>query len=176
MLFSGTYFSASGTTTSLVFSVKIRVTFLICSISKYWHTAHPSIAISLNSILTECPAMSHRFHRNTSLCGISIPCQCITSATFFKLYLICCCSVAQSCLTLCDPMKCSTPGSLFFTISQSLLKLMSIESVMPSNHLTLCHPLLLLPSNFASIRVFSHQLVPRIRWPKYWSFSISSNQ
>ena len=107
--------------------------------------------------------MSHMFHRNTSLSGISIPCQCITSTTFFKLYLICCCSVAQSYLTLCNPMKCSTPGSLFFTISQSLLKLMSIELVMPSNHLTLCHPLLLLPSNFASIRVFSHELVPCIR-------------
>ena len=61
---------------------------------------------------------------------------------------------------------------LSFTISQSLLKLMSIESVMPSNHLILCHPLLLLPSIFPSIRVFSNESVLRIRWPKYWSFSI----
>ena len=72
--------------------------------------------------------------------------------------------VAQSCLTLCDPMDCSTLG-----ISWSLLKLMSIESVMPSNH---C-PLLLLPSIFPSIRVFSSESVLRIRWPKYQSFSIS---
>ena len=59
------------------------------------------------------------------------------------------------------------------TVSQSLLRLMSIESVMPSNHLILCRPLLLLPSIFPSIRVFSNESVPHIRWPKYWSFSFS---
>ena len=62
---------------------------------------------------------------------------------------------------------------MFITNSWSLLKLMSIESVMPSNHLTLCHPLFLLPSLFPSITVFSSQLVLHIRWPKYWSFSFS---
>ena len=61
------------------------------------------------------------------------------------------------------------------TTSQSLLKLMSIESMMPSNHLILCHPLLLLPSIFPSIRVLSNELAFHIRWPKYWSFSFSSN-
>ena len=60
-----------------------------------------------------------------------------------------------------------------FTISRSLLKLMSIELVMPSNHLILCHPLLLLPSIFPSIRVFSNESALRIRWPKYWSLSFS---
>ena len=60
-----------------------------------------------------------------------------------------------------------------FTISQSLLKLMSIELVMPSNHLTLCRPLLLLPSIFPSIRVFSNESVLHNRWPKFWSFSFS---
>ena len=64
-------------------------------------------------------------------------------------------------------------ASLSFTISQSLLKLTSIESVMPSNHLILCHPILLLPSIFPSIRVFSNELALCIRWPKYWSFSLS---
>ena len=64
-------------------------------------------------------------------------------------------------------------ASLSSTISWSLLKLMSIESVMPSNHPILCHPLLLLPSIFPSIRVFSNESVLRIRWPKYWSFSFS---
>ena len=64
-------------------------------------------------------------------------------------------------------------ASLPFTISQNLLKLMSIESVMPSNHLILCHPLLLLPSIFPSIRVFSKESVLPIRWPKYWSFNFS---
>ena len=63
-------------------------------------------------------------------------------------------------------------ASLAFTVSQSLLKLMSIELVMPSNHLILCHPLLL-PSIFPSIRVFSSELALHISWPKYWSFSIS---
>ena len=64
-------------------------------------------------------------------------------------------------------------ASLSFTISWSLLKLMFIESVMLSNHLVLCHPLLLMPSIFPSIRVFSNELSFRIRWSKYWSFSIS---
>ena len=62
---------------------------------------------------------------------------------------------------------------LYFTISWNLLKLMSIESVMPSNHLILCHPYLLLPSIFPSTRVFSNELALHIRWPKYWNFSFS---
>ena len=70
-------------------------------------------------------------------------------------------------------MDCSTPGFLSFAISRSLFKLMSIELVMPSNHLILCHPLLLLPSIFPSIKVFSNESVLHIRWPKYWSFSFS---
>ena len=71
------------------------------------------------------------------------------------------------------PWTAALQASLSFTISRSLLKLMSIELVMPSNHLILCHPLLLLPSIFPSIRVFSDESVLHIRWPKYWSFSIS---
>ena len=82
-------------------------------------------------------------------------------------------SVTQSCLILCDLMNCSIPASLSITSSQNLLKLMSIESVIPSNHLILCHPLLLLPSIFPSIRVFSNESVLRIRWPKYWSSSFN---
>ena len=66
-------------------------------------------------------------------------------------------------------------ASLSITNSQSLLKLMSFESLMPSNHLILCHPLLLSPSIFPSIRIFSNDLVLCIRWPKYWSFSFSIN-
>ena len=66
-------------------------------------------------------------------------------------------------------------ASLSITNSQSLLKLMFIMSVMPSNHLILCHSLLLPPSTLPSIRVFSNELVPCIRWPKYWSFSFSIN-
>ena len=70
-------------------------------------------------------------------------------------------------------MDCSTPGFLVLIIFRSLLKLMSIESVMPSNHLILCYPLLLLPSIFPSIRVFSNESVLCIRLSKYWSFSFS---
>ena len=71
------------------------------------------------------------------------------------------------------PWTAAHQASLSFAISQSLLKLLSIEWVMLSNHLILCHPLLLLPSIFPSIRVFSSESAPCIRWPKYWSFSFS---
>ena len=72
-----------------------------------------------------------------------------------------------------SPWTAAHQASLSITISQSLLKLMSIESVMPSNHLILCCPLLLQPSIFPSIRVFSNEFALCIRWPEYWSFSIS---
>ena len=81
-------------------------------------------------------------------------------------------SVTQLCPTLCDPMDCSTTGLPVHHHSWSLLKLISIESVMPSLHLILCCPLL--PTSvFTSIRVFSNESVLCIRWPKYWSFSLS---
>ena len=88
-------------------------------------------------------------------------------------WLGCCFSVTQSCLTLCDPMDSALQASLSFSISLSLLKLTSIELVMPSNHFILCRPLLLLPSIFPSIRVFSNESALHIRWPKYWSFNFS---
>ena len=79
-----------------------------------------------------------------------------------------------SCVQLFEtPWTAACQASLSITNSQSLLKLMSIESVIPSNHLVLCHPLFLPPSIFSSIRVFSNESVHCIRWPKYWSFSIS---
>ena len=81
-------------------------------------------------------------------------------------------SVAQSCPTLCDLMDGACQVSLFITNSRSLLKLISIESVRPSYHLMLCHPLLL-PSSFPSIRVFSNESALCIRWPKQWSFSFN---
>ena len=82
-------------------------------------------------------------------------------------------SVAQSCPILCDPMNCSMPGFPVYRNSWILLRLMSIQSVMPSNYFILCHPLLLLHSIFPSIRVFSNESILCIRWPKYWSFSFS---
>ena len=71
------------------------------------------------------------------------------------------------------PWAAASQASLSFTISWSLLKLMSIKSVLPSNHLILCHPLLLLPSICPCIRVFANEMALLIRWPKYWSFSFS---
>ena len=82
-------------------------------------------------------------------------------------------SVAQLCLTLCDPMNLSTPGFPVFHRLPELAQLMSIKSVMPSKNLILCCPLLLLPSIFPSIRVFSSESDLCIRWPKYWSFSFN---
>ena len=99
----------------------------------------------------------------------------------FKIYLLidissfyhtalCCCSAAQSFRLFTTPWTAACQASLSFTIFQSLLKLMSIDLVMPSNHLILCLPILLLPSIFPSLRVFSNVLALCIRWPKYWSF------
>ena len=82
-------------------------------------------------------------------------------------------SVAQSCLTLSDPRDCSIPGLPVHTNSQSPPIPMSIDSVMPSNHLILCHPLLLLPSIFPSIRIFASESILHMRWPKYCSFSFN---
>ena len=82
-------------------------------------------------------------------------------------------SVTQLFPTLHDPMNCSTPGLPVHHYSQSSPKLMSIESVMPSNHLILCHPLFLLPSISPNIRGFSNKSVLHIRWPKYWSFTLN---
>ena len=83
-------------------------------------------------------------------------------------------SVAQSCLTLCNPMDCSTPG---LPVHHQLLELAQTQvhqvSVTPSNHLILCHLLLLPPSVFPSISICSNESVLHIRWPKYWSFSFS---
>ena len=83
-----------------------------------------------------------------------------------------CCSITRLCLTHCNPWTAACQASLSFTVSQSLPKLMSNESVMPSNHLILCHPLLLLPSIFPSIRLFSSESALHMRWPKDWSVTL----
>ena len=107
--------------------------------------------------------------KTPALQEISICFSCFTSLPVCVQFS----SVAQLCSTLCDPIDCTCQASLSFTNSWSLLKLMSIESVMPSNCLVLYSPLLLLPSIFPSIRAFSNESVLPIRWPKYWSFSFS---
>ena len=100
------------------------------------------------------------------------------SITFSSIWSLEVVVVVQSlsCIHLfATPWTAAHQASLSFTISLSLLKLMSIESVIPFNHLILCRPLLLLPSIFPSIRVFSNESALCIRWPKYWSFSFSTS-
>ena len=97
---------------------------------------------------------------------LNIPCLILLSLQFS--------SIAQSCLTLWDPMDYSMPGLPVHHQLRGLLKLMSTELVMSSNQLILCCHLLLLPSIFPSITVFSNESVPHIRWPKYWSFTSTS--
>ena len=91
----------------------------------------------------------------------------------FVCMCVCCCSVTESCPTLCHPMDCSMPGFPVHHQLPELIQTNSIESMMPSNHLILCPPLLLPPSIFPSSRVFSNKSALRIRWPKYWSFSFN---
>ena len=97
----------------------------------------------------------------------------IISFVSYNLEYFLSCSVTRLRLTLCDPMDSACQASLSLTMSQSFLKLMSIESVMPSNHFMVYPPVLLLPSIFPSIRVFSNESTFHIRWPKYWNFSFS---
>ena len=96
--------------------------------------------------------------------------QCIRVLKVIRIKIICC-SVTQSCPTLCDPMDCSTPGFPVLHCLRRLLRLRSTELVMPSNHFILCHPLLLQPSIFPSIRVFSNESALCLKWLNYWSFS-----
>ena len=109
----------------------------------------------------KCPSTDEWIKNEYNKCGIPYSGMC------------CCCWVSKSCPTLCEPMDCSTPGFPVLTNSQSLLKLMSIELVTLSNPLSLCCSLLLLPSVFPSIRVFSSESALHIWWPKYWSFSFN---
>ena len=94
-------------------------------------------------------------------------------STKLRLYSVQFSSVAQSCPALCDPMDCSTPGFPVQHQLLDLLRLMSIKSVMPSNHLILCRLFLLLPSISLNIRVVSNESVLYTRWPKLWNFSFN---
>ena len=106
-----------------------------------------------------------------------VPWDPITTSlkNIYTHHYIYCCSVTKPCLTLCDPWTVAHQTLMPSTISQSWLKFTSTVLVILSNHLIPCHPLLLLPSIFPSIRVFSNELALCIRWPKYWSFSFTIN-
>ena len=95
------------------------------------------------------------------------------AAALMSFLFFCCCSVTQSCPTLCNPMNCSTPGFLVLRHLPEPAQTHVHGLVMPANHLIYYHPLLLLPSVFPSIRAFFNESVLRIRWPKYWSFNFS---
>ena len=121
------------------------------------------ICLSFSLSLTACLA----FRKLHGFCSDSYLIPRPQSTTFAIVQLL-------SCVRLfATPWTAARQASLFFTISLSLLKLMSLESVMPSNHLILCHPLLLLPSIFPRLRVFSNELTLHIGYPKCWNFSFS---
>ena len=113
-----------------------------------------SILFASNSIILFCHTFRSLIHLGLSLCMVLV--QSLSRVSFFV-----------------TPWTTACQASLSIPNSQSLLKLMSIESVMPSNHLILCCPLLLLPPIPPSIRVFSNESTLHMRWPKYWSFSFS---
>ena len=114
-----------------------------------------------------CPILSRAHSSNILVCS---PTWKLSEHCPFRIY---CCSVLSHVWLLSTPSTATHQASLSFTVSWRLLKRMSIELVMLSNHLVLCHPLLFLPSVFPSIRVFSNELALHIRWSKYWSFSFS---
>ena len=124
----------------------LNCSFILCIVGK--------LIVYVDTSLDSCSIFFFFLDRTTSVVGLSI--QLLSCVQLFV-----------------SPWNAAHPASLSITNSQSLLKLMSIESVMPSNHLILCRPLLLLLSIFPSIRVFSNETVLCIRWPKYWSFSFS---
>ena len=138
---------------------QIPYSFFLCKIR---------MMVFISLLWTECFSLS-----NSCVGAITSRVAVFGDGTTKEVIKVCCWSITKSCPTLWDPMDCSTPGFPVFHCLRSLPKLISIELVKPSNHLTLCHPLLLLPSIFPSIRVFSDESADCIRWPKYWSFSFS---
>ena len=118
-----------------------------------------------NTMQTDITSWLHFTIANITAFSLTLICNLSISSAQFS-------SVAQSCPTLCDPMTAARQASLSITNSQSSLRLTSIKPVMPSSHLMLCHPLLLLPQIPPSIRVFSNESTFRMRWPKYWHFQL----
>ena len=132
---------------------KIKVLRIISLVSSQWAEYKVSVRTGIH-----LDAPGKKTSLDHFLVGIRIPDQVVLLLFLFTVVQ------TLSFVQLCDPMDCSTQGFLVFIISQSLLKLISIESIMPSNHFIFCHPLLLLPSVFSSIGVFSNESVLRIRY------------
>ena len=121
----------------------------------------------------ECVVKLKLYHYSLEETGQSVPESSLRYFLQLRVNLQLFCSVTKSFATLCDPMGCSIPSFPVLHCLRSLLRFMSTDSMMPSNHLILCFPILLLPSTFPSIRVFDNELALCIRWPKFWSFSIN---
>ena len=146
--------------------VYLKVHACYCTIFGFGQMYNDTAIIIITYGYFQCP--------KNSLCSAWLFCPAIASpgnhSSSYSLHLSP--SVAKSCLTLCSPMNCGTPGSSVLHRLLEFAQIHVLESVMLSNHLILCHPFLLL-SVFPSTRVFSSELTLCIRWPKYWSFSIS---
>ena len=146
---------------------------------KHWFCVTSLQMLKLLSFFTIFSSFSHFPRERATLLHI------IVFFSFLQILIIiisfscicthycCCCSISKSCPTFWDPMDAACQASLSFTVFLSLLKLMSIELTMPSNHLSQCHLLLFLPSILPRIKVFSNEPALCIRWSKYWSFNFS---
>ena len=160
----------------IIYSFTFQVTWFLKMLFSHLVVSNSLWPHGLQHTKLPCPSQSPGVCSDS--CLLSQWCHPINSSSsvpFSSCPSVLFSSVTQSCLTLCDPMDCSTPDFLSIPSSWSLLKLMSIESVFPSNHLTLCCPFIHLPSIFPSTRVFSKESVLCIRRPEYWTFSFSIN-
>ena len=144
------------------------------------HGPHPNNQIpeeetQIPSLVDQCQSLCNCNLLQIWVSAYHSPWEGGNSSCTYSCFFILCCSVQSfsRILLFRTPWTAACQASLSITNSWSLLKLMSIQSVMPSNHLILCHPRLILPSIFPSIRVSSNESVLHIRWPKYWSFSFS---
>ena len=140
--------------------------------SHYLSISHMTMYIfqCYSQFITPSPSLTVPASPSSTSSSLFLPCKLVLQYHFSAAVVV----RSLSCVQLfATPWTAAHQSSLSFTISRSLFKRMPIESVMPSNHLILCHPLLLLPSVFPSIRVFSKELALQIKWPKYWSFSFS---
>ena len=142
----------------------------ICQCFKHTYVLGPSNSTSMNSSYRN---LTHVHRAVCMRCPIACTLSVQESSRNSTGHGVGCCSAPHLCPTLCESWTTACQASLPLTISQSLPKFMSIASVMPSSHLNLWHPFLLLPSIFPSIRGFSNESAVRIRWPKYRSFRFS---
>ena len=156
--------------------LNLAFTALMALCNASWLFNTPDVRISFNHLI-RCLRLSLKYCVCVFVCLFILAQSTILTTVPDNLMVKICTTLsvqlASHVQLFVTPWIAASQASLSITNSQSLLKLMSIEPVMPSKNLILCHPLLLLPSIFPSVRVFSNELILHIRWPKYWSFSFS---